>query len=485
MRAAGDMNKVRISFSERYASFLLLILLLCVDYVAILLAEEGAYVLRRDWIPIMNGSFYIPPIYLFIIVPTIFLCFLYSGRTHIQNTPFWKMARGVFRAVSYSLLTIIMLMYFGKVAEVVSRLYVGMVGIFSFTSILVLRYMLKKFLEKWNLLQEPVLIIGAGRTAELLLKSFQKDTGFGYRVVGFLDDHPLSAQMAGEFPQLGGFADTEAIIRQLDIQTVIIAAPGLPSAKLVDLINRIQPLVKHVAFVPDFIGAPMGNLEAESLLDEKMMMLKVENNLTRWYNRLLKRVVDVFGSVTGLLLLSPILIMIGLVIFLKDGCPIIFSYPCIGLGGRTFRCYKFRTMKNNSQQILQQYLLQNPDAKAEWEKYFKLRHDPRVTRFGQVLRKTSLDELPQLFNVLKGEMSLVGPRQIVAAEIERYGTYIHDRLMVRPGITGYWQVSGRSNIDYQKRVLMDSWYVRNWNLWIDMTILFKTVLVVLGRRGAY
>ena len=485
MRAENQSNRVRISFSERYASFLLLILFLCIDYMAIVLAEEGAYILRRDWLPLINGPFYIPSIYLFVIVPTIFLCFLYSGHTYMQNIPFWKMARGVFQAVLYSLLTIIMLMYFGKVAEVVSRLYVGLVGIFSFAAILFLRYVLKRVLERWKLMQEPVLVIGAGKTAELLLDSFQRDTGFGYRVIGFLDDHPLSDRITASFPILGGFSDAERIIQQMFIQTVIIAAPGLSPTELVNLVNRIQPLVKNVDFIPDFIGTPMGNLEVETLLDEKIMMLKVSNNLACWHNRVLKRLADILGSVLGIVLLLPILLLIAAVIFLMDGWPIVFSYPCIGKQGKSFRCYKFRSMLNNSKQILEEYLDKNQEAKDEWEKFFKLQQDPRVTRFGVILRKTSLDELPQLINVLKGEMSLVGPRQIVAEEVQRYGTYIHDRLMVRPGITGYWQVSGRSNIDYHERVLMDSWYVRNWNLWIDMTILFKTIMVVLKRKGAY
>lgn len=131
-------------------------------------------------------------------------------------------------------------------------------------------------------------------------------------------------------------------------------------------------------------------------------------------------------------------------------------------------------------------LLENdPVAKAEWERDFKLKNDPRITKSGAFLRKTSLDELPQIFNVLKGEMSLVGPRPVIEEELERYGEYVNDYLMVKPGITGMWQVSGRSDIDYKERVLLDSWYVRNWSVWIDIVMLVKTLKVVLLRKGAY
>lgn len=157
----------------------------------------------------------------------------------------------------------------------------------------------------------------------------------------------------------------------------------------------------------------------------------------------------------------------------------------IGKNGKPFPCYKFRSMCVDAKIKLEELLETDPEAKAEWERDFKLRNDPRVTKSGAFLRKTSLDELPQIFNVLKGEMSLVGPRPIIHEELERYGEYVDDYLMVKPGITGMWQVSGRSDIDYEERVLLDSWYVRNWSVWIDIVMLFKTFKVVLLRKGAY
>jgi lipopolysaccharide/colanic/teichoic acid biosynthesis glycosyltransferase len=168
-----------------------------------------------------------------------------------------------------------------------------------------------------------------------------------------------------------------------------------------------------------------------------------------------------------------------------DGGPILYAHKRIGLGGRTFRCLKFRSMVVNSNEKLRRYLEANPDANAEWKLKCKLRRDPRVTHVGRFLRRYSFDELPQLLNVLRGDMSLVGPRPIAIAEASRYDNDIAYYYRVRPGITGVWQVSGRNKVSYAKRVQMDVWYVRNWSLWHDVAILCKTLPVLLKPSGAY
>lgn len=163
----------------------------------------------------------------------------------------------------------------------------------------------------------------------------------------------------------------------------------------------------------------------------------------------------------------------------------IFKHRRVGKDGKEFNCYKFRSMCVNSKEVLEHLLATDPAAKAEWDKEFKLKDDPRITKSGAFLRKTSLDELPQLWNVLKGEMSLVGPRPIVRSEMVRYGKYSKEYMMVRPGITGIWQTSGRNDIDYPERVQMDNWYVHNWSLWLDLVLLWRTIGVVAACNGAY
>lgn len=475
-----------ISFSEKYASVGVVLLLILADYLAVLCAEETAFLIRSNIRTLYAGGYlYLPPLYFFLFVPTVFLSFLYSRQTHIQNVPFWDMMRGVFYSVLYSMLTIIMLMYFGKVADVVSRLYVLFVGVWAFFFILLFRYMLKKMLHAGHFFQVPVLIVGAGKTAELLLHSFRNDTGFGYRVIGFIDDHPVSEYLTQQYPILGGFAEAEEVIRSTGVKDIIVAAPGLAPQELCSLINRIQPLVKNVSFIPNFIGIPMSNLEVKSLFNEKLMVLQLGNNLARPANRFLKRTFDVVLTLLGLPVVIPLCLVLAVLIWIDHPGPIFFAHYRIGKNGVTFPCYKFRSMIPNAQDVLEKYLQENPEAREEWESDFKLKNDPRVTKLGAFLRRTSLDEFPQLLNVLKGEMSLVGPRPIVKEEIEKYGEYIQDYYLVSPGITGMWQVSGRSDTTYEERVSMDSWYVRNWSVWIDVMYLLKTFGVVIKGKGAY
>ncbi len=190
-------------------------------------------------------------------------------------------------------------------------------------------------------------------------------------------------------------------------------------------------------------------------------------------------------SLTILLLLIPLLVIVATAIYLQDGGPVLFSQERVGRRGRTFRCLKFRTMTVNAESRLERLLATDPRARAEWAKDQKLRQDPRITRLGAILRKSSLDELPQLVNVLRGEMSLVGPRPIVQAEVCRYGRRIAYYQAVKPGITGLWQVSGRNDIDYRRRVAMDCLYVRKKSLAYDGWLLVRTIPAVLIRRGCY
>jgi exopolysaccharide production protein ExoY len=200
---------------------------------------------------------------------------------------------------------------------------------------------------------------------------------------------------------------------------------------------------------------------------------------------LIKRSFDVVGSLAGLALLSPLFLMVALLVKLSDNGPIFYGHKRIGRGGRIFSCLKFRTMVPDGERVLAAYLATNPEANAEWIATRKLKNDPRVTRVGQVLRKLSLDELPQILNILQGDMSLVGPRPVVRDELEIYGSAAVYYLKSRPGLTGLWQVSGRNDVSYDTRVAFDRHYVENWSLSEDIRIIFKTVPAVWMSRGSY
>jgi exopolysaccharide production protein ExoY len=197
-----------------------------------------------------------------------------------------------------------------------------------------------------------------------------------------------------------------------------------------------------------------------------------------------KRLLDVVGAIVLGVVFSPLIVVI---VFLmrRGGGSVIYKHRRVGRGGHMFACLKFRTMVPNADQVLRDLLENDPELHAEWVRDHKLRHDPRVTRLGRFLRRTSLDELPQLVNVLRGEMSLVGPRPVVREELLRYGRNVGTYLAAKPGITGLWQVTGRNDTDYRRRVVLDTYYVRNQNLLLDLYILVKTTGVVLGGNGAY
>lgn len=198
-----------------------------------------------------------------------------------------------------------------------------------------------------------------------------------------------------------------------------------------------------------------------------------------------KRIVDVILASTALVLLSPLLLLVAIIVKLSDGGPVFYSHSRIGLGGASFKCLKFRTMRPNAGAQLAELLKVNPEAKIEWEATRKLKSDPRVTVVGGILRESSIDELPQLINIVRGEMSLVGPRPITAEELPLYGEHVSSYMAGRPGLTGHWQISGRSDVSYQQRVRLDVQYLQNWSLAWDLVIIAKTVPVLFSHRGSY
>ncbi len=455
------------------------------DYIGIVLTQYIAFYIR-DAADFWNGLTYIyPDTYIFFAVPILFLIFLSHSRSYRQMKPVVETMREIFLSVFYGWMASIILIYFLKAGEQASRTFMLVFGFLVLCNVCIIRYTVLKFLKLKNIFSEPVLVIGAGLTAERLIKFWREDLGYRYDVAGFIDDNPVSKTIPSEFPILGGFDEVKKIVRRLEIQTVVIAAPGISKERLQEIITEIQPRVKNISFIPDLIGTPMAGVDASILFSEKILMLNLRNNLSRVYNRIFKRIFDLVLTITGGILISPILLGIAVAVCISNRGGIIFAHKRVGMYGKPFNCYKFQTMVKDADKVLEKYLAENPAARKEWEETFKLTNDPRVTRLGNFLRRTSLDELPQLLNVILGDMSLVGPRPIVEEEISKYGKNIREYYMVPPGITGMWQVSGRSDTTYPERVAMDTWYVRNWSVWIDIMYLFKTVKAVLTGRGAY
>jgi len=485
LEMASEMEKIRkVGFLEKYAEIIMPALLVVADWASAICAGRLAFFIRNTLVT-TNGLLRVSWLNSYVVFPIIFITFFHVAQLYQRRMQFWKVIQSVFYSCIYANVTIIILLYVTNIAGSTSRLYVFLMWLFSFIFTISFRYVVKKSLEIAGVLQLPVLMIGAGKTAGLLLKAYEGDVGLGYKIVGVLDDFGVDRSHVGNVPYLGTFADTERVIKATKVKNVIIAAPGMATKDLNELIYRVQPLVRNLSFVPNLIGLPVGGIEVDSMYNEKMMVLRLRNNLARSYNRHIKFIFDMALTILGTVCISPILFVLAVIIRLDSRGPIIFSHKRVGKNGKIFPCYKFRTMCVNAQEKLNDYLRENPQLKEEWERDFKLKDDPRVTKVGKFLRKTSLDELPQIFNVLKGEMSLVGPRPIIKDEVVKYGNYINDYYMVRPGITGMWQVSGRSDTTYEERVAMDSWYVRNWSVWIDVVMLFRTFKTVVKGQGAY
>ncbi len=270
-----------------------------------------------------------------------------------------------------------------------------------------------------------------------------------------------------------------------DYDVLFIGGSRLEASALNELIEHNIRKNKEILFTPVLRSYDFTQADIYSVFASRTSLFAIRNSLKSPLNLALKRGLDLALIILALPLLVPIFGVIALMMKLKEPTGrIFFSHQRMGFGGKPFGCLKFRSMKENGDEILAQYLKQNPQEVEYFEKYHKYEHDPRITKLGDFLRRSSLDELPQLINVLKGEMSIVGPRPCAQYERKDMGEYADLILAVKPGITGLWQVSGRSDVDFATRASMDTWYMKNWSIWNDIVIILKTFKVVLAREGA-
>jgi exopolysaccharide production protein ExoY len=232
------------------------------------------------------------------------------------------------------------------------------------------------------------------------------------------------------------------------------------------------------------LGIDAASAIARSMQKLRYAWLRRHHNIAHSVGGYPKRLLDIAVALPALILTFPVMLMVAVLIKLTTGGPVIFAHPRVGLNGTTFLCLKFRSMIVDGDGVLERHLARNPASAREWRESRKLKNDPRVTHLGRLLRKSSLDELPQLFNVLRGEMSCVGPRPIVPVELARYGSHVGSYLCTRPGITGLWQVNGRSMLSYRRRVALDCVYVRRWTIWLDVALLVRTIPAVLAFNRA-
>ena len=344
-----------------------------------------------------------------------------------------------------------------------------------------LRWMVRSSLIRMNAFGRPVVILGAAKTGEMTVDYLVKNPSYGLKPVAIYDDNLelWGGKLCG-VPIRGNF---ELALEERLTSQVILCIPGASGERKSEMMNAVHSVFPITWATPDLFGTPNQAFVPHNIGSHAA--LEVRNNLFSRRAQFIKRAMDLSLTVFGGLLISPILILVAMAVGLDSRGPIVYKSWRLGKDGKTFACLKFRSMYADADARLNELLDSDPALRAEFEATHKLRKDPRVTRVGAFLRKTSLDELPQLLNVLVGEMSLVGPRPIVQTEVVKYADVYQTYKQVRPGMTGYWQVSGRSDTSYDERVNMDYFYVTNWTPWLDFIVLIQTVRVVLMSKGAY
>jgi Undecaprenyl-phosphate galactose phosphotransferase WbaP len=371
-----------------------------------------------------------------------------------------------------------------KVSGSLSRLLllVGFLGLLLLAPLV--RYLVKAAMKKAGLWGKPVVIIGEGEAGRHLIGTLKREWKLGFRPAAVFDQRTIHTGGSVEHVPFGGnLEDAVRLAEKHKIDTAIFAMPHTPRERLAPLVSQASVTFRHVMVILDTSGITNAAAVARDLGDT--FGLEMAFNLLNPWARRSKRIFDLSSAVVGLLLISPLLVMICILIKLESPGPAIFVQERPGRDGKMFRVFKFRTMCIDAEQIFQQLVHDNPLLAKEFEEHGKLKDDPRVTRIGAWLRKTSLDELPQVWNVIKGDMSLVGPRPYLVEQEPQMNGAGAVISRVAPGISGLWQVSGRSGITFEERLALDLYYVRNWSVWLDVVILARTARCVLLRRGAY
>lgn len=475
---------------NRFRPLAEIISLLAIDAILVVSIFHLAVLIRTKVLPRIYAGFSVElPFRGFYDIWWIFsvwLFFFFYEGLYTKRFSYWNEIKTALTAAFFSTVGIFAIVSALKLSGSISRTIIIIMGVLSLLFFPPIRITAKKWLKKLGLFKRKVLILGAGETGRLIAHALRKEQNYGYKVVGFLDDDPEKVGTIIDGIKVHRGVDRAAdYLRRCDIKDIFIAMPGAEKNRIQGLINYLQHRVDKVFLVPDMFGIAVVGTSLHHFFHEQAFAIEVKNNLEEPLKNFIKRCFDIFMSALLLPVFFVLMATIALLIKMDSPGPIIFSQERIGRYGRRFRCFKFRTMYVDAEEQFEKLLVKNPEAAEEWKHYWKLKDDPRVTTVGKFLRRTSIDELPQLFNVLKGEMSLIGPRPYLPREMALLSEFGNTILLARPGMSGLWQVSGRSNNSYSYRLALDSWYVRNWNLWLDIVILLNTCRVILKREGAY
>lgn len=461
------------------------------DFLVILTSFLLAYLIRRYFITSLFPALESAPLYPyshflrhFYMAAVWILIFAYE-KLYTKRYPIWTEVRVSIKSATLSSFIIMVLIFVTKKQLLFPRTIVILAWLLSLILFPLFRYITKILLVKYKMWTKKLIILGVQQTSLQIANNIKKNRTMGYEVSGFLDDDPQKigrtysgVKVLGALSELGNLANTH------QSKDIMITTPHMPRKRLKEFFAKCESLSDSIWLIPrsgDFITE---GVDIEVLGD--VLTLYIKKNLAKPWNIFIKSLFEKILTLILILILLPVFLIIAIAIKLDSKGPVFFTQDRLGQNRKTFNLFKFRSMYLDSDSRLQTYLNNNQAAKLEWDHYKKLKnYDPRVTRVGKVIRRYSMDELPQLFNVLLGQMSLVGPRPYLSEELAGKDMFKNTIAKVKPGITGLWQTSGRSDLPFEKRIALDENYIRNWSLWLDIVILLKSIKVLFSSRGAY
>ena len=355
--------------------------------------------------------------------------------------------------------------------------------IFSPIILMVFRDLMHALIFKLKMKGIPAVIFGAGPTGQLMVDRMLKAKRVSYEPVLILDDNPSYGDTYRGIPIIHDTLLGPELVKRFKIRMAIVAMPKLEEETMRRMINYSVSAFRYNVLIPDFFS--LNNIWMAVRDFDGILGFATSHRLKMYWNLAIKRLLDLSLVILGGLVILPLLLLIALAVKASSAGPVLYGHKRLGLNGKYFKAYKFRSMVMDADKKLESILNADPRLREEWEASHKLRDDPRITKVGKLLRRTSFDEFPQLINILKGDMSLVGPRPVTDPELEKYGENARRILTVKPGLTGLWQVSGRSDTDYVERVSYDLYYLQSWSVWLDFWILYRTPGVILKGKGAY
>ena len=462
--------------NQRIKNLLFIFLLALSDFIIVYATLLLAYFTRNHlslYFDVPTLTFETDKAIYYIYVSMIFVFIFGRDKLYTLRLTFWDEAKIILRSVTLGLLFTLALVTLNSSANDISRLTLLITWVYLIFLLPILRHQVKKFLFKIKLYQNKLVIVTDDLVkADDVKKAIESESNFGYIIKEIIKYNEIITD------------DQIAHLKSKKPAGIVVINDNQLLRE--ESINKLQHIVRKIFFLPSAKNIAFLNSRIEFLFDSQMFLVKLDNNLNRLTNKIFKNLFDIVLAIIAIPILLPIVGIIAILIRRTTRESAFFAQERLGQDDTVFKCIKFQTMHPNGDALLEEFFKSNPTEAEHWKEFKKIKgDDPRVTKIGKFLRKTSLDELPQIFNVLNGTMSFVGPRPYLEREIEDMQGRDETIRIAKPGITGMWQVMGRNDLSFEKRTELDEWYVRNWSLWFDIVLLTKTIKVVLGKGGAY